>query len=378
MSRFLRIVIAAPDEASRALISRLAGQYQNARVVAEADDAPELMNVVAYRRPHLVFVSTELDDMRGFEVADRLSRQHPGLYVAMTSPRRNVEDVRRAMKAGAREYLAEPLSEDDVRRVIDDAGDFAGSAPDRKGVLIAVMSSKGGVGKSTLSVDLSIALKQAGVGRIALVDGDLYFGDVATMLDIRPERTIHDLNGALDAEIADRFLTHHSSGIEVLAAPRLSEQAEEISPDRFRTILGVLQGLYNYIVVDVTAAALDTMLPTLDVADFVLMLSTLDVVCLKDVSQVLDMIQKLRFPIHNIMLVGNRFDERYSLNPRDAEKTLNMKFTAVLPRDDRVTVAANRGVPMTLSEPGAPFTRQVVTLAKTITARVGRLNHVSA
>ncbi|MGH7429630.1 MAG: AAA family ATPase, partial [Candidatus Methylomirabilaceae bacterium] len=218
----------------------------------------------------------------------------------------------------------------------------------------------------------------AGVGRIALVDGDLYFGDVATMLDIRPERTIHDLNGALDAEIADRFLTHHSSGVEILAAPARSELAEEITPDRFRTILSMLQGLYSYVVVDVTAAALETMLPTLDVADIVLILSTLDVVCLKDVSQVLDMLNKLRYPSHNILLVGNRFDERYSLNPKDAEKTLNMKFTAVLPRDDRVTIAANRGVPMTLGEPGAPFTRQVVALAKTITAKVGRLNHVSA
>ncbi len=377
MSRFLRIVIAAPDEASRALISRLAGQHQAARVVAEAGDATKLLDVVALRRPQLAFVSTELADARGFEVADRLSRQHPGLYIAMISPQKNPDDVRRAMKVGARECLAEPLSEDAVIRVIDDAGDFAGSTPDRKGVIIAVMSSKGGVGKSTVSVDLSIAFRQAGVGRIALVDGDLYFGDVATMLDLRPERTIHDLNGALDAEIADRFLTHHSSGIEVLAAPLRSEQAEEISPDRFRTILGVLQGLYNYVVVDVTAAALETMLPTLDVADFVLILSTLDVVCLKDVSQVIDMLQRLRFPIHNIILVGNRFDERYSLNPKDAEKTLNLKFAAVLPRDDRVTIAANRGVPMTLSEPSAPFTRQVVSLAKTITARVGRLNHVS-
>lgn len=378
MSRFLRIVIAAPDEASRALLSRLAGEQETARVVAETGDATKLTDVVALRRPQLAFVSTELADGRGFEVADRLSRKHPGLFIAMISPRKSVDEVRRAMKAGARECLSEPLAEEAVHRVIDDAVEFAGAARDQKGVILAVMSSKGGVGKSTLSVDLSIAFKQAGAGRIALVDGDLYFGDVATMLDIRPERTIHDLNGALDAEIADKFLTHHSSGVEVLAAPQQSEQAVDISPDRFRTILGVLQDLYSLVVVDVTAAALETMLPTLDAADMVLMLSTLDVVCVKDVSQVLDMLQKLRFPTHNIMLVGNRFDERYSINPRDAEKTLNMKFTAVLPRDDRVTMAANRGVPMTLSEPAAPFTRQVVALAKTITTRIGRLNHVSA
>ncbi|MGH7429629.1 MAG: response regulator, partial [Candidatus Methylomirabilaceae bacterium] len=127
-----------------------------ARVVAEAGDASKLMEVVALRKPQLAFVSTELADARGFEVADRLSRQHPGLFIAMISPQKDGEDIRRAMKAGARDCLSEPLSEDAILRVIDDAGDFAGSTPDRKGVIIAVMSSKGGVGKSTVSVDLSI------------------------------------------------------------------------------------------------------------------------------------------------------------------------------------------------------------------------------
>lgn len=378
MGRFLRIVVAAPDEASRALISRLAGQHPSARVVADADDDVKLSDVVQYRRPQLAFVSTELADGRGFEVADRLSRLYPSLYIAMVTPRQGMEDVRRAMKVGARECLSEPLTEDAVQRVIDEAGDFGAAASEHKGIIIAVMSSKGGVGKSTVSVDLSIAFKQAGTGRIALVDGDLYFGDVATMLNLRPERTIHDLNGALDVEIADRFLTHHPSGIEVLAAPLRSEQAEEIPPDRFREILNILQGLYTYVVVDVTAAAMETMLPTVDVADIVVVLSTLDVVCLKDVSQAIDMLNKLRFPAKNILLVGNRFDERYSLNPKDAEKALSMRFSAVLPRDDRVIMGANRGVPMTLGEPNAPFTRQVVALAKSITTQVGRLNNGAA
>lgn len=378
MAQFLRIVVATADEASRNLISRVAAQHQAARVVAEVDDDYALLNAVDYRRPQLIFVSTDLADMRGFDLTDRLSRRYPRLYIVLITPRKNVEEVRRAMKAGARECLVEPVSEDAILRVIDEAKEFGESTAERRGAVVAVTSSKGGVGKSTIAVNLAIALHQLRVGRVALVDGDLYFGDLAMLLNIKPERTIHDLNAALDAEIADRFLHQHSSGIEVLAAPLRTEQAEDISPDRFRTILGVLQTLYDYIIVDATISAFDTMLAALDVADLAIVLSTLDVVCLKDVSQVIEMFGKLRFPSHNITLVGNRFDERFSLNPKDAERTLGLPFATVVPRDDRVVIAANQGLPTIMSEPRAPFTQKVLTLAKAVAIQIGRAEHVTA
>jgi len=378
VAQLLRIVVAAAEEASRSLIYRVAGQHQAARVVADVDSDDRLMDVVAYRRPQLVFVSSDLADMRGFEAADRLSRRYPGLFIAMMTPRNSVDEVRRAMRAGARECLIEPISEESILRIIDEAKNVGTSVAERRGTIVTVMSSKGGVGKSTVAVNLSIALKQLGGGRVALVDGDLYFGDVAVLLNLKPERTIHELNAAIDAEIADRFLYQHPTGIEVLAAPLRTEQAEEITPDRFRTILGVLQTLYDYVVVDATVSAFDTMLAALDVADMAIVLSTLDVVCLKDVSQMLDMLGKLRFPAHNIVLLGNRFDDRVSLHPKEAERALSLRFAEVLPRDDRIVLAANRGVPLIMSEPSAPFTQKVLSFAKALTAQIGRAERVPA
>ena len=378
MAEFLRIIVATADEALRALIARVAAQHEAARVVAEVDSAHKLIEAVTYRRPRLVFVAADVGDMRGLEVAETLSRRYPGLYIAIVTSRSTVEEVRLAMKAGARECLFEPASADAVLRVIDHAGTSTEAVPERKGAVVAVLSSKGGVGKSTISVNLAIALKQLGVARLALVDGDLYFGDLATLLNIKPERTIYELSTSLDAEIADRFLCRHTTGIEVLVAPPRTEQAEEISPDRFRKILNVLQALYDYIIVDATVSAFDAMLATLDVADLGLVVSTLDVVCLKDVSQVLTMLNRLQFPPQNIMLVGNRFDERHSLKPKDAERTLGAQFAAMLPRDDRIVMAANRGVPTILSEPGALFVQKLRLLAKAIVAQVGRVERVPA
>ena len=372
-------MIASTDEASTKLIRRVVTQHQAGRVVAEVESNATLVDAVAYRRPRLVFVSTDLSDMRGYEVANQLSRRYPGLYIAMVSPRpHNAEDLRNAMKAGARECLFEPLAEASILHVLEDASTMGAALGEHRGPVIAVTSSKGGVGKSTISVNLAVALKQLNLGRVALVDGDLYFGDDAVLLNLKPERTIHDLNAALDAEIADRFLYTHSTGVELMAAPLRAEQAEEISAQRFREILGVLQGLYDAVVVDATVSSLQTMLATLDVADVAIVLTTLDVVCLKDVSQIVDMLGRMRFPLQNLLLVGNRFNERLSLEPKNAEKAVGLQFAAMLPSDDRVMLAANRGLPVLIADPGGPFSQKIRALAKAVAAQIGRLNHVSA
>jgi pilus assembly protein CpaE len=378
VGQMTRIVIATADEASRNLIRRVAAQHHAGRVVGEVETEAALVDAVSYRHPRLVFVSTELTDKRGFEAANQLSRRYPGLYIVMVSPHlNNVDDLRSAMKAGARECLFEPLSEASVLRVLEEAQSMAAAVVERRGPVVSVLSSKGGVGKSTVALNLAIALKQLGVRRVALADGDLFFGDIAVLLDLKPERTIHELNAALDAEIADRFLYTHSTGIEVLAAPLRAEQAEEISAERFREILGILQGLYDAVVVDSSVSAFDALLAALDVADLAIVLTTLDVVCLKDVSQVVDMLGKLRFPLQNVLLVGNRYDERLSLTPKEAEKAVGLQFAAVLPRDDRVVLSANRGMPMLLAEPNTPFSQKIRALAKVTGAQLGRLNHVA-
>jgi len=376
MSQFVRIVIATGDDTKR-LIHQAVGKHSGAGVVAEVSGAQELIDAVDSRRPGLAFVSADLE-MKGLEVADALARRHPHLFIAMVSPRHDPDEIRRAMKVGARECLFEPLTEEQVLRVISEAQELGQAARGRRGTIVAVTSSKGGVGKSIIAANLAIALKQSGRGRVALIDGDLYFGDLASLLNLKPDRTIHDLNAALDAEIADRFLLRHQTGIEVLAAPLRAEQAEEITPERFRAVIAVLQDLYDYLVVDVTVTGLDTMLATLDVADLALVVSTLDVICLKDVSQMVEMLTRLRFPMQNLLLVGNRFDERLSVPPKDAERTLGVKFTAVLPREDRVILTANRGVPIIVEAPRIPFSQKIASLASMITAREGRREHVTA
>jgi pilus assembly protein CpaE len=301
------------------------------------------------------------------------------MYVVLVSSNPvSAEDLRQAMRAGAREVLSAPLDEAAVLHVLNGTGELDNVVGARRGLILAVMASKGGVGKTTVAVNLAVALRRLQEGRVALVDGDLYFGDVAALMNIRPERTIREMSQTLSAEIAERFLHRHESGVEVLAAPLRTELAEEIPAERFRETLNVLQGLYDLVVVDSSVSSFEAMLATLEVADLAAVLTTLDVVCLKDTSQLLEMLGQLRFPPQNLLLVGNRVDERLSLPRRDVEKAVALKFAAMLPRDDRVVASTNSGVPLQMSDPETPFGQQIRGLAKTVMAFTGRMDRVTA
>jgi pilus assembly protein CpaE len=335
--------------------------------------------VVAHRAPQLVFLGTRLGETSGYELAAKLSRRYPGMYIALVSSHpASPDDLRQAMRAGARECLSAPLDEAPVLRVLSEAGEQDTVSGMRRGLVLAVLSSKGGVGKTTVAVNLAIALKGLQDARVALVDADLHFGDVAALMNIRPERTIHDMSQALSVEIAERFLQRHASGVEVLAAPLRTELAAEIPPKRLQETLNVLQALYGLVVVDAGVSSFEAMLATLEVADLAVILTTLDVVCLKDTSQLNEMLAQLRFPAQNLLLVGNRVDERLSLPRRDVEKAIGMKFTALLPRDDRVIASTNSGVPLITSDPEAPFAQQIRSLAKTVMTYLGRVEGVTA
>jgi pilus assembly protein CpaE len=354
-------------------------KHPGARVVAEVVEAGALEDVVAQRSPQLVFLGTRLGESSGYELAAKLSRRQPGMYIALVSSRQvSPDDLRQAMRAGARECLSAPLDDAAVLHVLSEAGQLDTVSGMRRGLVLAVLSSKGGVGKTTVAVNMAIALKGLQEGRVALVDADLHFGDVATLMNIRPERTIREMSQALSAEIAERFLQRHASGVEVLAAPLHTELAEEIPAKRVREALNVLQTLYGLIVVDASASSFEAMLAVLEVADLVAILTTLDVVCLKDTSQLNEMLAELRFPTQNVLLVGNRVDEKLSLPRRDVEKAIGMKFTALLPRDDRVVASTNTGVPLIMSDPEAPFAQQIRALAKTVMTYLGRVEGVTA
>jgi pilus assembly protein CpaE len=235
------------------------------------------------------------------------------------------------------------------------------------GQLITVFSPKGGVGKTTLAVNLAIALSEKGSKRVCVVDLDLGFGDIAITLQLIPARTMADavhFESGLDFSVLEPLLTPHGSGISALVAPVQPDAKDSIPPALVGRILSLLKANFDYVVVDTAPTFDEFVLQAFDETDQLLLVTTLDVPTLKNVKIAVETLDLLNFPKQRRHLVLNRADDKVGLSPDEVESTLAMKIELPIPTSSQVANATNSGEPIAAALPKHPVSQAVARLAQ--------------
>jgi pilus assembly protein CpaE len=242
---------------------------------------------------------------------------------------------------------------------------------ERAGRVISVFSPKGGVGKTTMAVNLAMALS-AGSARVCLVDLDLAFGDVAITLQLIPEHTIAeaiDVEEHLDFSLLETLLTHHDN-CSILAAPTHPESKDKISPSLVRRVLRVLRRHFDYIVVDTSPSLDDQVMHALEETDDVVLVATLDVPTVKNMKLAIETLDGLELvPGHRHLLL-NRADDEVGLSSANVETLLKMPVAAAVPTALAVANATNHGRPIVLSRPDHPVSKSLIKLARSLSVEI--------
>jgi pilus assembly protein CpaE len=285
-----------------------------------------------------------------------------------------------AIRAGIREVLAigdhEALSHA-VERARETFNAIHGpTASDaNEGRVITVFSPKGGVGKTTVAVNLALALSDNGSNRVCLVDLDLAFGDVAITLQLIPEHTISEaveVEEHLDMSMLSTLLTRHDSGLSVLAAPTHPDAKDSISTTLVRRVLGALRGQFDYIVVDTSPGFDEQVLSAFDETDECVVVATLDVPTVKNVKMSMETLDLLNLATGHRYLVLNRADEEVGLTPANVEAILKMGVTVQFPSSMDVANSTNHGRPIVLSKPDHRVSRAIRDLARHLSSTEGQ------
>ena len=322
---------------------------------------------------YAVVLGPEVDIYDATSMADRLRRTHPTVGLTLLRYAPTTEVYSEAMRAGIRFVLPA-----DDRAGLSDAinksrenweavhGAGVG-APGRAGKVITVFSPKGGVGKTTVAVNLAEALMTGGRRRVCIVDLDLAFGDVAITLQLVPEHTIDETVGFedhIDFSLLDRLMTRGDDGLAILAAPTSPDGKERITVSLVRAVLRTLRNHFDFVVVDTAPGFEDHVLAAFDETDECVLVATLDVPTVKNVKVAVDTLDMLSLAKESRHLVLNRADEEVGLTVGNVEGILKMPVSVRMPSSLDVATATNHGRPIIVSKPEHPVSRSLRQLAE--------------
>src|SRR5215207_796436 len=278
----IRVMIVDDVSETRENVRKLLQFESDVDVVGVARTGKEAIQLSQELNPDVVLMDINMPDMDGISATEAIHSKQPAVQVVILSVQSDQNYMRRAMLAGARDFLTKPPMGDELISAIRRAGSMAQTERSKniqvqtlpmsgnvniltgyslpKGKIVTVYSPKGGAGCTTLAVNLALTLHNEDT-RVALVDGNLQFGDVAVFVNEQGKNTIIDLApraDELDPEIVEEvMLKHAGSGMHILAAPSRPEYAEKISSGQFSRVLEYLTQIYAYVVVDTASLLTD-------------------------------------------------------------------------------------------------------------------------
>ena len=406
MADQIRVLVVDDIPETRDHLTKLLGFESDIDVVGAAASGREALEMAARLVPDVVLMDINMPDMDGIAATEQLASVVPGAAVVMMSVQGEADYLRRSMLAGAREFLVKPFSSDELTASIrqvsarerDKQSRMAVTAmtaagvttngtrsgdPGEPGSIVAVFSPKGGVGRTTVAVNLAVAAATELGKKVVIMDGSFQFGDVGVLLNLNPKsKSIADLIPELEAgelESIDTFLINHTAGIRVLLAPPSPETAEMITAGGVKKVLERLRADHDLVVVDCTSYFNDTTLAILDAADVILTMLSLEITSIKNMRLFLEVAEQLGYEKGKVRLVLNRADSALGIRVADVEHSIGRKVDETVVSDGRsVVYALNRGVPFFLSNREAQVSQDILRLARSVVGGQSQTDTVDA
>jgi pilus assembly protein CpaE len=311
--------------------------------------------------PLVIIIADDIKAEEAMQLSAKLDELRPDGSIIWMAPSKKA-DANAAMRAGIRAILAQPANEADFKKsVIDNAVEarkrwesvVAKAANSQRvaesGSVIAVISPKGGVGKTTVSTNLAVGLAQKSPNQVVLLDLDVQFGDVASALGLEPTHSLLDIvkgPARHDRLVLKSFMTDHESSLRVIPAPFAPEEASLITVDEIVWLLETLMEEFEYVVIDTAPGFNEMTLSALEVAEETVIVSELDVPSIRGVRKALDVLVALNMPGSRRRIVMNNLGRDGGLKLSDARKLISETIDAEIPASTKVVYSTNEGVPV--------------------------------
>ena len=324
------------------------------------------------KSPAVVIMEMGNDIDLSIERITQILNRFPQVSIFATSENKASETILRVMRAGATEYLLRPVVETDLVFALQKLGRlwFTKAAPELDaGSVITVFSPKGGVGVTTIAINLAIDIYEETKKPTILVDMDLNAGDVTTFLNIKPSYTISDVTAnisRLDKSFLQGVISKHESGIFVLAEPQKVEEGVSISGAEIDKVLSLLRKMFTYIIIDAETIS-DRTITAFRMSDIVLLVFYMSLPGIRNMKRYIKYFERMGLGNDRVKIVANRYLKKGEITIEDTEKALNYSLYSVIPNDYATAMSClNKGIPLKVGAPKSQMSTAIKELAEAI------------
>jgi len=333
----------------------------------------DLVDTIAARGPDLVVVGPDLAEDDALKMCEAIGHvaPHIGCIIA-AHPTADLWPL--ALRAGARDIVTPLASGEAIRESFDRAMETsrrlrgavtATMEEARTGRILAVISPKGGSGKTTVAANLACAIARVEPDNVVLADLDVQFGDVNHAFRVEPEYSLlNAVAPGVSPTVLKGFLSPHPSKVLLLTAPDRPEDADDVVASAATEVMRTLADIFGAVVIDTPAGLDEHTLSVLEVATDVILVTATDVPSVRAAVKELDILTRLGLlNDRDVHLVLNRADARVGLRVSDIEDAIGLKATAAIPSTRAIPTALNLGEPLTYTEDRSPAARGFIQLA---------------
>jgi pilus assembly protein CpaE len=376
MTRELTAIVGLDGEVDLGALQSLLDAQESVALARPAGDLGDAWDALDEAGCDLLIVGCGGEGEHALSFVAATVKEHPQLPIVVAYQGTANGFVSAAFEAGADDVLMLPAGPADgppssevlftLQKAVARRNGAPSASAERHSRTICVLGPKGGIGKTVIASNLAVALASDGA-KVALVDLNLQFGDLALMLGLEPERTIYDLatsGGALDAEKLNAFLKRHESGARVLMAPTRPDQSTSVTTEFLSRVYSLLRAMHDYVVIDTPPGFTPEVIASIDGASDVCLVATLDVLSLKGAKVGLETLQLMGYDLARLRLVLNRADSRVGLTQEDVATIVGKTPDVLVPSHRDITRSVNEAESIVTATPRSEAARAFKKLAR--------------
>lgn len=353
----------------------------NLRQIFSADPDWHILSKKAANQPDLIIYEIDPGKEKDLQAVEDIIGTNESAEVFITAGSIDTSTLMRLMRIGAKEFIMQPVNPADVSRALNLFKErrtlSRKNSNEESGQIISILGGKGGVGTTTVAVNLAISLKTVEKNRkIVLLDMNTLFGEIPLFLEVAPKFHWGEITKNID-RLDDTFLlnvlTEHASGIHLLPSPAHLNGHLPPTPETIEQILRLMKSMFDYVIIDLGQSTNETALKVLQISDSVMLVSIPSLPCLANTNRLMKSVVDLGYVSENrIKIILNRYMKKNEISLEDVRASINNELFWVIPNDYRATMAAiNNGKPLTEIAPNSDISKNIIELAEKFLHRKG-------